>query len=195
MNEQLGGEYDNPFSCRCCCWLLASGGSFSGGSRGLYVVYCTDTINTFVFFFFIIIIQRPGLLERRPDVRFALKCQAFIELVKKGDLTTAVALAQVLVIPCILICWNVGYLVRTQYTLFVGHGFPNKAFFSTPAPNLIATCNCNRSGWCRPRGDGFGRKTATRNDSDGYIKRFHFQPCVHSPVAVCGCSIFEDVRI
>lgn len=39
--------------------------------------------------------KRPGLLEKRVDVRFALKCQEFIELVKKGELTAAVALAQV----------------------------------------------------------------------------------------------------
>lgn len=40
-------------------------------------------------------LKRPGLLETRADVRFALKCQAFIELVKKGEPTAAVALAQV----------------------------------------------------------------------------------------------------
>lgn len=39
--------------------------------------------------------QRPGLLDKRADVRFALKCQAFIELVKKGELSAAVAFAQV----------------------------------------------------------------------------------------------------
>lgn len=40
--------------------------------------------------------QRPGLLDKRPDVRFALKCQEFIELVKRGDIAAAVILAQVL---------------------------------------------------------------------------------------------------
>ncbi|CBN78687.1 conserved unknown protein [Ectocarpus siliculosus] len=38
--------------------------------------------------------ERPGLLEKRADVRFALKCQEFIELVKKGEVTAAVSLAQ-----------------------------------------------------------------------------------------------------
>ncbi|CAN0040171.1 unnamed protein product [Scytosiphon promiscuus] len=38
--------------------------------------------------------ERPGLLEKRADVRFALKCQEFIELVKKRELNTAVLLAQ-----------------------------------------------------------------------------------------------------
>ncbi|CAM9950419.1 unnamed protein product, partial [Hapterophycus canaliculatus] len=38
--------------------------------------------------------ERPGLLEKRADVRFALKCQEFIELVKKRQLTSAVVLAQ-----------------------------------------------------------------------------------------------------
>ncbi|CAM9853040.1 unnamed protein product [Ectocarpus sp. 4 AP-2014] len=38
--------------------------------------------------------QRPGLLEKRADVRFALKCQEFIELVKKGEITAAVSVAQ-----------------------------------------------------------------------------------------------------
>ncbi|CAN0425372.1 unnamed protein product, partial [Ectocarpus fasciculatus] len=38
--------------------------------------------------------ERPGLLERRADVRFALKCQEFIELVKKREVTAAVSLAQ-----------------------------------------------------------------------------------------------------
>lgn len=49
-------------------------------------------------------LKRPGLLERRADVRFALKCQAFIELIKKGEMTAAVALAQVKNGKALLVC-------------------------------------------------------------------------------------------
>lgn len=76
------------------------GGAFYAFVAGVSPAHVQDTI---VLCFCVVpctlrvrpLVKRPGLLERRADVRFALKCQAFIELVKKGELTAAVALAQV----------------------------------------------------------------------------------------------------
>ncbi|CAN0312241.1 unnamed protein product, partial [Discosporangium mesarthrocarpum] len=36
----------------------------------------------------------PSLLHKREDLRFALKCQELIELIKKGELTAVLNLAQ-----------------------------------------------------------------------------------------------------